>query len=97
MNYYARLFGRFAISQTFRDLDPFQVKQHFLTHELLHKLYGGILLPPFNNMIDRIEQGQAEGEQLRIRLSGGYVYHPITDIHLKTLHAEYNQINRSIA
>ena len=96
-NYYASLFGRFVISQTLRDLEGFQTKLPFLTHEYLHKLYGGILLPPFNNMIERIEQGQAEGEQMRIRLSGGYVYHPITDIHIKTLHAEYNQINRSIA
>ena len=70
MNYYARTFGRFVISQTLRDLEGFQTKLPFLTHEYLHKLYGGILLPPFNNMIERIEQGQAEGEQMRIRLSG---------------------------
>ena len=92
-NYTASLFGRYAISQTFRDLEGFQTKLPFLTHEELHKRYGGIKLPPFINMIDRIEQGQAEGEQLRIRALGGYVLHRITDIHLKTLYAEYNTIN----
>ena len=91
-NYYASLFGRFVISQTFRDLESFQTKLPFLTHEELHKRYGGIQLPSFENMIDRIEQGQAEGEQLRIRALGGYVCHRITDIHLKTLYAEYNTI-----
>ena len=97
MNYYARLFGRFAISETFRNLESFQVKLPVLTHEYLHQHYGGIELPPFNNMLERIEQAHSEGEQMSIRLKGGYVLHQLTDVHLKTLHAEYNQINRSIA
>jgi len=93
MNYYARSFGRFAISQTFRDLESYQVTMPYFTHELLHQKYTGIELPAFDDMIDRVEQAQWEGEQMRIRLFGGYVLHKITDIHLKTLHAEYNQLN----
>ena len=93
MNYYARLFGRFAISETFRNLESFQVMMPFHTHEELHKRYSGIQLPSFNSMVDRIEQAQQDGEQMKIRALGGYVRHRITDVHLKTLYAEYNTIN----
>lgn len=95
LNFYARSFGLLAISQTFRDLDSMQETMVIWRHDLLHRLYGGIEVPPLKNMLERIEQEQAEGGKLKIHLSHmGYVYHDITEVALKTLKAEYSQESR---
>ena len=96
LNYYARSFGRFVISDTFRNLESFQTMMPAKTHELLHQRYSGIQLPRFDHMIERIEQAKEEGEHLKVRALGGYVLHQISDIHIKTLKAEYNN-QRKIA
>lgn len=92
LNFCANLFGTFAISETFRNLDSFQTMMPYRTHEVLHQRYSGLRLPTFGNMLDRIEQAQAEGEHLKIRTLGHYVLHDITDVHIKTLHAAYNSV-----
>ena len=94
MAYYARSFGRFAISETFRNLTSQQVYMPIRQHDELHRRYSGIELPPIVNMLDRIEQAYEEGEQLRVRYVGGYVLHNLNAVHLQTLKYEYNDIKR---
>jgi hypothetical protein len=90
--FYRRRFGELAISQTFRDLESQQVSMVVREHDRLHRLFGGIAIPPLNNMLTRIEQGRETGEKLKVwdGYSKRYVYHDITAVHWSTLLAEYN-------
>lgn len=90
--YYARMFGRFAISRTFRSLEDEVARMSVSQHNTLHALYSGIDLPPFSNMLDRIEQAKADGERLMIRGKGGYQFREITDERMQRLYREYNTL-----
>lgn len=90
--YYARAFGRFAISETFRSLESHVARMNVMQHNHLHAIYEGMSLPPFDNMLERIEQAQDEGEQLMVRGDGGYVLRDITDKRIERLHREYNEL-----
>lgn len=96
LNYYARLFGSTAISHTFRSLHSQQLMMPIKSHNLLHDLYSGIGLPPADNMLEEIEYQKFLGTQLRYRVPelDGYVSSNISDVHIKTLKAEYNSIGR---
>lgn len=92
MYYYARLFGRFAISETFRSLENEIARMNVGQHNFIHHRYSGVELPPFNNMLERIEQAKADGERLMIRGVGGYKLREITDERMQKLYQEYNTL-----
>jgi hypothetical protein len=54
LSFYASKFGSTTISLVFRNLASQQVEMDYDKHVRLHQLYTGINLPPFVNMMDRI-------------------------------------------
>jgi hypothetical protein len=95
LNYFARDFGRLAISKTFRDLETQQVQMPISEHDKLHRLFTGIQVPQLPFMLTAIEVAREQGRKMKIYIPGqGYVYNPITAVHFNTLLAEYNEVNR---
>lgn len=96
-NFYARNFGKLAISQTFRDLKSQQTLLTQPSHQRLHQYYEGIALPPIANMLDYIESAQFLNDKLNIREPYiGYIEHDIDDYLMWELHREYNSISHKL-
>lgn len=95
MAYFAKTFGRFAISQTFRDLQSLQVPLPRWRHELIHDMYTGIRLPGFIEMMERIDEEKELGGQLQVfnKSTHQYELHPITDERWDALAEEYNRLD----
>jgi len=99
MAFYAQSFGRFAISNTFRNLEAMQVNMPVSEHTRLHQHYEGIELPRPITMLDAIYNERFEGRGLQIyhhNLPAGerYQKHPITDALWHSLMIEYSSIQQ---
>lgn len=93
MYYYARLFGRFVLSQTFHDIQSNIARMNVGQHSDLHNRFRGSMeLPPLENMLERVEQAKDEGEVLFIRRTGGYITKLITDDKMIEIQNEYMRI-----
>lgn len=92
-NFYAHMFGRLAIAQTFRNLPTQQLMMPDRSHTILHQMYTGIKLPEPALMLDAIEEAQFNGDKLKIRYPHlGYQSEDITDDHMTLLYDEYNNL-----
>lgn len=89
----ARMFGRSAISQTFRDLAIFQDVTPKDTHAIAHALFEPILhLPNEVTMLDIIDEQRAQNGLLRYGSARFPTYKGIDDELWHTLMDEYSEI-----
>jgi hypothetical protein len=89
----ARMFGRSAISQTFRDLAIFQDVIPKDTHALAHRLYEPILhLPNEAVMLDVIDEQRAQNGLLRYGSARFPTYKAIDDNLWSYLLQEYQEV-----
>lgn len=87
----ARMFGRTAISQTFRDLAIFQDVIPKDTHSIAHYLYEPIQhLPDLVTMLDIIDEQRMKNGLLRYGSARNPTYKGITDDLYHSLMLEYN-------
>lgn len=95
MNFFRKRFGEMAISQTFRDLESFQLEMGVDEHKLLHQLYTGIKVPNPALMLERIEEEQALGNMLKVKSSSTNQYElsNIENSTLEELKREYNALS----
>lgn len=93
-NFYRRQFGRFVISQTFRDLESQQTLMYVPEHTVLHQMYGGIKIPPVRHMIDEIDTQRLTNGQLKIfnKAISEYEYFPIDDEKWSEVLTEYDAL-----
>jgi len=97
MAFFARTFGRFAISSAFRNLESMQVEMPKTEHTKLHQDYTGIEMPHFITMLDAIHDEWYQGRGLKIyhpNLPSGerYQHHEITDALWRELMIEYKEV-----
>ena len=86
-----QLFARFAISQTFRDLDIHQLVLPKDTHNTFHALYDPITtLPDPVAMLDIIDEQRAVNGLLRYGSASNPTYKRISPELWSVLMAEYN-------
>ena len=89
----ARMFGRSAISQTFRDLAIFQDVIPVNAHARLHRLYEPILhLPNEVVMMDIIDEQRAQNGLLRYGSARFPMYKEIDDVLWSNLLEEYKEV-----
>lgn len=93
-----RQMGRFAITQTLRDLERHQFLLPRDVHQELHKMYEPPRFPTLREALDEVEEAYAKDETMQVYLidQKRYIQHPISWVHMQTLHAEYNQYKGQI-
>jgi len=64
--FFARMFGQFVVSQTFRDLQAMQIEMPVHQHTYLHRRYTAPKMPPLNSMMEVIEREYENEGQLHI-------------------------------
>ena len=86
--------GRFAITQTLRDLSRHQFIIPRDVHEKLHDIYDPPRFPRPEEALAEVERAYEAGESMKVFLldEKRYIYRPITEVHMKTLYAEYNAL-----
>lgn len=94
LNFTRREFGKLAILQTLRDLQVQQDRMPVDVHGWLHKYYAPPELPTPEQAMTEVLRAYDAKESMQIynAIDKKYVLHPITDIHIKTLVAEYNSL-----
>lgn len=89
-----RKLGRFLITKTFRDLEHNQLEMPRDIHTVLHQRFGPPELPSLEDMVEQIEMAHVLGENLKVQENrrGPYFYHKISNIALKQIYYEYNDL-----
>lgn len=88
----ARSFGRFLITQTLRDLKSMQDIMPMDVHTELHRQYEPPQFPTIEQAIGRVGLAYESAEPMRIRVSGSWLEHPISDVHFRQMELEYDRI-----
>lgn len=91
-----RQMGRFAITKTLRDLERHQFILPVDVHREFHRNYDPPRFPTLAEALDEVTDAYELGETMRVYLIDRkeYMNIPITEVHMKTLYAEYNQLAR---
>lgn len=76
--HFASVFGKFVVSQCFRDLDRNQVIMPMAQHERLHSDWDQPIMPSFHDMMEVIDEACQQGEFLRYGSAHAPIYKPIT-------------------
>lgn len=89
-----RRMGEFAITQTFRDLARHQFLMPRDTHANLHLMFDPPKFPTLEQAMGEVMEAYEAKEMMKVFLFDRmeYVYHPISNIHIRTLEAEYNSL-----
>lgn len=85
--------GRFAITQTLRDLTRHQFLLPKDVHQDLHRLYEPPKFPTLQQALDEVEEAYQSQETLQVYLidQKRYEQFPISDNLMQKLHKEYNR------
>jgi hypothetical protein len=93
LNFTRRMFAVHAISQTFRDLDAWQVPMYVSEHNALHRSYEPLRrMPETRLMMEEIELQRLVGGLLKVAAVEGtpYALRPISDELWTKLQKEYH-------